>query len=238
MHLAELKNYERELQNFRLRMVIAAAVALLAFGLLLARFVYLQVLQHDYYQTKAEDNRISIVPVAPNRGLIVDRNGVVLAGNDSGYTLEIAPDKTPDLARTIDRLSRLVEIQPKDRTRFERLLRRDAQRREPADPHPAHRGRGGEGRRQPLPFSGRRDQGAPVPRLSARRDRFARARLHRQDHRAGPGKDRGARPRRRTTAAPTSSARAESRQATRRTCTAAPASSRSRSTPPGAPSGR
>ena len=121
MHLAELKNYERELQNFRVRMVIAAAVALLAFGLLLARFVYLQVLQHDYYQTKAEDNRISIVPVAPNRGLIVDRNGVVLAGNNSGYTLEIAPDKTPDLERTIDRLARLVEIQPKDRTRFERL---------------------------------------------------------------------------------------------------------------------
>jgi penicillin-binding protein 2 len=122
MRLAELKNYERELYNFHLRMAIAAAVALLAFGALLARFVYLQVLQHDYYQTKAEDNRISIVPIAPNRGLIVDRNGVVLAGNDSGYTLEIAPDKTPDLGRTIDQLSKLVEIQPKDRSRFERLL--------------------------------------------------------------------------------------------------------------------
>jgi penicillin-binding protein 2 len=80
------------------------------------------VLQHDYYQTKAEDNRISIVPIAPNRGLIVDRNGVVLAGNDSGYTLEIAPDKTPDLERTIDQLSKLVEIQPKDRSRFARLM--------------------------------------------------------------------------------------------------------------------
>jgi penicillin-binding protein 2 len=122
MRLAELKNYERELYNFHLRMAIAAAVALLAFGLLLARFVYLQVLQHDYYQTKAEDNRISIVPIAPNRGLIVDRNGVVLAGNDSGYTLEIAPDKTPDLERTIDQLSKLVEIQPKDRSRFARLM--------------------------------------------------------------------------------------------------------------------
>jgi penicillin-binding protein 2 len=122
MRLAELKNHERELYNFHLRMAIAAAVALLAFGALLARFVYLQVLQHDYYQTKAEDNRISIVPIAPNRGLIVDRNGVVLAGNDSGYTLEIAPDKTPDLEHTIDQLSKLVEIQPKDRNRFERLM--------------------------------------------------------------------------------------------------------------------
>ncbi len=122
MRLAELKNYERELYDFHLRMAIAAIVALLAFGALLARFVYLQVLQHDYYQTKAEDNRISIVPIAPNRGMIVDRNGVVLAGNDSGYTLEIAPDKTQDLERTIDQLSKLVEIQPKDRSRFARLM--------------------------------------------------------------------------------------------------------------------
>ncbi|MGH8737400.1 MAG: penicillin-binding protein 2 [Burkholderiales bacterium] len=120
--MAELKNYERELYDFHLRMAIAAIVALLAFGALLARFVYLQVLQHDYYQTKAEDNRISIVPIAPNRGMIVDRNGVVLAGNDSGYTLEIAPDKTQDLERTIDQLSKLVEIQPKDRSRFARLM--------------------------------------------------------------------------------------------------------------------
>jgi penicillin-binding protein 2 len=122
MRLAELKNTERELYNFHVRMAIAAIVALLAFGLLLARFVYLQVLQHDYYQTKAEDNRISIVPIAPNRGLIVDRNGVVLAGNDSGYTLEIEPDKTPDLERTIDQLSELVDIQPNDRIRFARLM--------------------------------------------------------------------------------------------------------------------
>ncbi len=122
MPAAELKNYERERHNFHLRLAIAAIVALLGFGVLLARFVYLQVVQHDYYQTKAEDNRISIVPVPPNRGLIVDRNGVVLAGNDSGYTLEIAPDKTPDLEGTIDHLSALVSITPRDRSRFKRLL--------------------------------------------------------------------------------------------------------------------
>lgn len=122
MPVAELKNYERERHNFHLRLAIAAIVALLGFGVLLTRFVYLQVVQHDYYQTKAEDNRISIVPIAPNRGLIVDRNGVVLADNDSGYTLEIAPDKTPDLEGTIDRLSKLVSITPRDRSRFKRLL--------------------------------------------------------------------------------------------------------------------
>ena len=122
MQAAELKNYERERRRFHLRLAIAAGVALLGFGILLARFVYLQVVQHDYYQTKAEDNRISIVPIPPNRGLIVDRNGAVLADNDSGYTLEIAPNKVASLQGTIDALSKLVSITPKDRRRFKRLL--------------------------------------------------------------------------------------------------------------------
>jgi penicillin-binding protein 2 len=89
---------------------------------LLARFVYLQVVQRDYYQTKAEDNRISIVPVAPNRGLILDRNGVVLARNYSAYTLEIMPAKVSDLERTINELSEVIEVQARDRSRFKKLL--------------------------------------------------------------------------------------------------------------------
>ncbi len=122
MRLAELKNYERELRRFRLRVGIAGIAVLVAFGLLLARMIYLQVLQHDYYQTKAEDNRITIVPIPPNRGLILDRNGEVLARNDSGYTLEISLAKVQDLERTIDRLSELVEIGPRDRSRFKKLM--------------------------------------------------------------------------------------------------------------------
>jgi penicillin-binding protein 2 len=122
MRLAELKNHERELHRFRLRVGIAGATALIAFGLLLARMIYLQVLQHDYYQTKAEDNRITIVPIPPNRGLILDRNGEVLARNDSGYTLEISLAKVQNLERTIDRLSELVEIGPRDRSRFKKLM--------------------------------------------------------------------------------------------------------------------
>ena len=91
MRLAELKNHERELYFFQLRIGVAGVAVLVAFALLFARFVYLQVVQHDTYATKAEDNRISIVPIAPNRGLILDRNGVVLARNYSAYTLEIFP---------------------------------------------------------------------------------------------------------------------------------------------------
>lgn len=119
---AELKDHERELRRFRWRLAIAAAAVLLAFGALLVRFFYLQVIEHAYYQSKAEDNRITLVPVPPNRGLILDRNGAVLARNYSAYTLEIFPRKVADLEGTIDRLARVVEIEPRDRARFRKLL--------------------------------------------------------------------------------------------------------------------
>ena len=122
MRLPELKNHERELHYFQLRIGAAGVAVLIAFGALLARFVYLQVVQRDYYHTKAEDNRISIVPVPPNRGLILDRNGVVLARNYSAYTLEIMQAKVVDLERTINELAEVVDIQPKDRSRFKKLL--------------------------------------------------------------------------------------------------------------------
>ena len=122
MRLAEFKDHQRELYYFHLRIGIAGAFVLAAFSLLLVRFVYLQVVQYDYYRTKAEDNRISIVPIMPNRGLILDRNGVVLARNYSAYTLEISPGKVTDLEKTINELETVVEIRPSDRARFKRLM--------------------------------------------------------------------------------------------------------------------
>jgi penicillin-binding protein 2 len=97
-------------------------VVLLAFTLLIGRFFYLQVLQHDYYTTRAEDNRISLVPIVPNRGVIVDRNGTVMARNYSAFTLEITPAKVADLDVTIDELAQLIEVLPKDKKRFRKLL--------------------------------------------------------------------------------------------------------------------
>jgi penicillin-binding protein 2 len=119
---AELKNHERELHFFQLRIGFAGFAVLAAFALLAARFFYLQVVQHGTYAAKAEENRISIVPISPNRGLILDRNGVVLARNYSAYTLEIFPAKVRDLERTIGELSEFVEVQAKDRARFKKLL--------------------------------------------------------------------------------------------------------------------
>ena len=122
MGAAELRNYEREVHQFQLRIGVAGIAVVIGFLLLAARFVYLQVVQHDIYSAKAEDNRISIVPVPPNRGLIVDRNGLVLARNYSGYTLEIFPRRARDVEGTIDELSELIEITPRDRRLFKKLV--------------------------------------------------------------------------------------------------------------------
>jgi len=119
--MAEIKNIRRELHYFQVRLGVAGALVLAAFAILFGRFFYLQVVQHQYYDTKAEDNRISIVPIPPNRGLIFDRNGVVLARNYSAYTLELTLSKIADLDGTINALARLVDIQPRDRRRFQRL---------------------------------------------------------------------------------------------------------------------
>ena len=117
-----LKNLEQELSRFRLRVLAAAVFVLFCFGLLVARLVYLQVLQHDNLAERAESNRVTVVPIVPNRGLIKDRNGIVLASNYSAYTLEITPSKAGNLEATIDALSQVVEIQARDRRRFKRLM--------------------------------------------------------------------------------------------------------------------
>jgi penicillin-binding protein 2 len=118
----EFKNPQEELGRFRSRIAVAGGFVLVCFMLLFARFLWLQIVQHDYYQTRAEDNRISLVPIVPNRGLIVDRNGAVLARNYSAYTLEITPSRAGDLEKTIDGLATIIEIEAKDRRRFKKLM--------------------------------------------------------------------------------------------------------------------
>lgn len=119
---ATLKNLDRELARFHGRLKAAAAfVALLATALLVRGF-YLQIIEHDYYTGRAESNRISLVPIAPNRGLILDRNGRILAENYSAYTLEITPGHIPNLEATLAEVGKLVEITPGQLRRFRRLL--------------------------------------------------------------------------------------------------------------------
>ena len=120
--MGNFTNPEADVDRFRFRLGFAAVFVLLAFGLLLGRFIWLQVIQHDFYQTRAEDNRIALIPIVPNRGVITDRNGVVLAHNYSAFTLEITPSQAGKLDETIDALAEVIEIQPKDRKRFKRLF--------------------------------------------------------------------------------------------------------------------
>ena len=120
--MTELRNVEQELGKFRTRLLAAAAFVLIAFSLLTARLLVLQVSRHDELSTQAENNRISVVPIVPNRGLIVDRNGVVLANNYSAYTLEIMPSKVEDLDATITALESIIDVTPRDRKRFKRLM--------------------------------------------------------------------------------------------------------------------
>lgn len=122
-HNVELRDHPAELHKFRIRLAISAGFVLILFLVLYVRFYYLQVTQQEHYHTLAEANRISISPLVPNRGLIYDRNGRVLAQNYSAYTLEIVPSKFQDLEATLDELATVIEITPTDRQRFKKLMK-------------------------------------------------------------------------------------------------------------------
>ena len=117
----EFRHPEAELARFQQRLLIAGAVILAAFALIFGRFFYLQVVQHKHFARLAEANRIDVQPEPPNRGIITDRNGIVLASNYSAYTLELNPQKIANLERTIDELANIIEIAPRERRRFKRL---------------------------------------------------------------------------------------------------------------------
>ncbi len=120
--MSDFHNPDGDLPRFRFRLGFTAVVVLVGFAILFGRFFWLQVLHYDFYRTRAEDNRIALIPIVPNRGVITDRNGIVLARNYSAFTLEITPSQTVGLEATIDSLAEVIDIQPKDRKRFKRLL--------------------------------------------------------------------------------------------------------------------
>lgn len=121
--MTEVRNVEQEVARFHTRIRGAVVFVSVCFGLLFARFGWLQWHEHDRYLAKAEDNRVSLVPIPPERGVITDRNGIVLARNYSAFSLEITPSKLTDtLDHTIASVSALVDIEPRDRRRFARLL--------------------------------------------------------------------------------------------------------------------
>lgn len=120
--LSEFKNFQHEQYYFKRRLVFAGVVVIALFLLLAYRLFYLQVIQHQHYQTLAENNRISVVPIVPTRGLILDKYGVVMAHNFFVYTLEITPSKIEnDIETTISELSQWIEISELDKKKFNKL---------------------------------------------------------------------------------------------------------------------
>jgi penicillin-binding protein 2 len=120
--MTELRNVEADLSRFRARVLVATLVVLVCFFLVASRLVYLQLVRHEDLLEQAENNRTAIVPVLPNRGLILDRNGIVLASNYSAYTLEVTPSRINNLEQTIEELAGVLDITPRDRRRFKKLL--------------------------------------------------------------------------------------------------------------------
>ena len=111
---------------FETRLITNRALLLLILGgilltILLVRLLYLQVVSHEHFTTLSEDNRVKLQPLPPNRGLIFDRNGILLAENLPSYRLEITPEQIDDMGTTLSALEDLIEIRDIDRTRFEKL---------------------------------------------------------------------------------------------------------------------
>jgi penicillin-binding protein 2 len=118
-----LKDHLRESRLFGSRALVAGVLVVLLMAGLGARLAYLQVTLHDHYRTLSSENRVKLVPLPPTRGLIYDRNGVLLADNFPSYSLEITPDQVRDMDRTLEELKTVVTITEDDLQRFHRARR-------------------------------------------------------------------------------------------------------------------
>ena len=118
------KDHIRESIIFSSRSIIAAVVIVLLVLLLIARLAWLQIFHQEHYKTLSENNRVNILPIPPTRGLIYDRNGVLLAQNLPSFTLELVPEHIPDLPTTIDEIKKLITISEEDVKRFNKNLKR------------------------------------------------------------------------------------------------------------------
>jgi penicillin-binding protein 2 len=120
----KIRDLHAERQIFFVRTLVALCGCLVLLTLLLARLFDLQVLNHDYFSTRSNDNRMRLVVVPPVRGLIYDRNGAILAQNSPAYVLELVPEQVRDIDATLERLGRVVTLTPADIERFRERLRR------------------------------------------------------------------------------------------------------------------
>ena len=120
----KLNDPQQESRIFRNRAIVAAVACLLIICILVLRLIYLQVIHHDTYSTLSLNNRLKVKPMAPNRGLIYDRNGVVLAENRPSFHLGITAEEVDNMDDTLSRLRTVVAFNDSDLERFQQEQRR------------------------------------------------------------------------------------------------------------------
>lgn len=130
-HRQALKNARQEMHTFRVRSLVAACLVVLLTGALMARLVYLQVVQHDVYITRSENNRVRVEPLPPTRGLIYDRNGELLAENRPTYNLTLVRERVDDIDATLALLIDLLDLPDAE---IEAFRERSRQRQRPFQP--------------------------------------------------------------------------------------------------------
>lgn len=119
-----LKDHLRETHLFNQRILVVSIGLIILFTALLIRIFYLQIIAHDHYSTLSEDNRYTLLPLAPTRGLIYDRNGILIAQNLPTFTLELVPAKLANLDETIKTIEQYITITQDDKKRFYKLLKK------------------------------------------------------------------------------------------------------------------
>lgn len=117
-----IKDHFRETKLFNVRAITAVVVSIALLLVIVARLIYLQIVDHELYSTLSEDNRFHIKAIPPTRGLIYDRNGILLAHNFPTYALEITPERVKNMDETLEALSELITIDESDMSRFKREL--------------------------------------------------------------------------------------------------------------------
>ncbi|GAB60386.1 penicillin-binding protein 2 [Rheinheimera nanhaiensis] len=122
-----IQDFAAESRLFNQRAVVAMLVVVLLFSVIIFNMYQLQVVKYQDYQTRSEGNRIKVVPMAPNRGLIYDRSGILLAENRPVFSLELVPEQVSDMSATLDALAQLIELTPEQTDNFLKQVR--AQRR-------------------------------------------------------------------------------------------------------------
>ena len=128
-----LKDHEKDARLVRNRVVVGAVAIVLLICVLIARLYYLQIIQYDYHSTLSENNRVHVQPIPPTRGLIFDRNGVIIADNRPSFSLSMTRERAGNWQEVLDNIVEVLELTPDDRALFEKRMR---QGRRPFEPVP------------------------------------------------------------------------------------------------------